>query len=658
MRLAFCLYKYFPYGGLQRDFLRIVQVCMRRGHEVHVYTAYWEGEQIPGLIVHLLPTRGSQNHTRLANFAESFQQSLVKESHDLVIGFNKMPYLDIYYAADVCYQSRARARHGWWYRLLPRYKQLVALEAAVFAKGAKTEVLLISPLQQKEYIRFYQTEPERFHLLPPGIAKDRLAPSNAAEIRAKWRADWQVPQDHIVLLMVGSGFKTKGLDRALIALAALPEAIKQRCHLWVIGQDHPQSFQKMANRLHIQSQVQFLGGRPDVPQFLLAADLLLHPAYHENTGTVLLEALAAGLPVLTVDVCGYAHYVEEANAGVVLPSPFSQSALNACLEKMVESLQQANWQQNGILFAKQADIFSMPEKAADLIEEIAGKTASYVIPAPAKNMLGQVRMGIYCHPTISKYFSLSPSFFDQLMGLRGQGFRHQDGRLTQRIKVGDHYYFIKQHQGVGWKEIFKNLFQGRLPILGAKNEWRALIKLQSLGVAAPQVMAYGARGWNLAKLQSFVLMEEVAPAISLETLCATWPESPPAPAFKRLLLAKIARIARLLHANGMNHRDFYICHFLLDITPGLKNITAKNCRLYLIDLHRAQIRHKTPDRWVIKDLAALYFSSKNIGLTTRDFYRFMQLYRERPLRDILREETYFWQKVKERGEQLYRDHRK
>ena len=66
--------------------------------------------------------------------------------------------------------------------------------------------------------------------------------------------------------------------------------------------------------------MQFLGGRSDVPRFLLGADLLIHPAYHENTGTALLEALVAGLPVLVTDVCGYAHYIAEADAGRVLPS--------------------------------------------------------------------------------------------------------------------------------------------------------------------------------------------------------------------------------------------------------------------------------------------------------------------------------------------------
>jgi hypothetical protein len=105
--------------------------------------------------------------------------------------------------------------------------------------------------------------------------------------------------------------------------------------------------------------------------------------------------------------------------------------------------------------------------------------------------------------------------------------------------------------------------------------------------------------------------------------------------------------------NGMNHRDFYICHFLLD-TATIQTAPT----LYLIDLHRAQIRQHTPQRWVIKDLAGLYFSSKDIGLTSRDLLRFIRDYQQQPLRLILNKERNFWQKVKQRGDKTYREHGK
>lgn len=241
--------------------------------------------------------------------------------------------------------------------------------------------------------------------------------------------------------------------------------------------------------------------------------------------------------------------------------------------------------------------------------------------------------------------------FDQLMKLRGEVFRQQPGRLTQRVMLGGTHYFIKQHTGVGWKEIFKNLFQLRWPVLGAQNEWRAIAKLSSLGVSVPVVKGYGQRGFNPARQQSFILMEELTPTMSLEELCQEWKTTPPSFTFKRKLIEEVARITRIMHLNGINHRDLYICHYLLSLP------VTDDIKLSLIDLHRAQIRQKTPERWIIKDLSGLYFSSKEAGLSKRDKFRFMKAYRQLPLRDIIQREQKRWEKVERRGS-TYRDRNK
>lgn len=372
MKLAFCLFNYFPYGGLQRDFMRIAKECVARGHEVHVLTMRWEGDTNPDFHLHIISGRGWQNHSRSHSYAKKVKKFLDQHKFDLVIGFNKMPHLDLYYAADVCYVSRMKEERSPWARLLPRYRVWAQLEKAVFEKGQKTKIMLISAKQQAEYTEHYQTEENRFVLLPPGIERNRLAPPNAAEIKQKIRAAHQVASDKIILLMVGSGFKTKGVDRSLRALASMSPADQARCQLWVIGKDEPAEFKKLAASLNVAHMVNFLGARDDVPDYLLAADLLLQPSYHENTGTVILEAMASRLPVLTVEACGYAFYVEQAKAGRVLPAPFRQQAWNHALIEMINAPDLADYGKRGFEFASSADIFSMPQRAADVIEQ-AGK---------------------------------------------------------------------------------------------------------------------------------------------------------------------------------------------------------------------------------------------------------------------------------------------
>lgn len=380
MKLAFCLFKYFPFGGLQRDFLRIAHECIKRGHEVHVYTMTWSGDLEPDLHIHVLKSLGITNHGRSRHFIKQLRKQLHHGHFDLVVGFNKMPGLDIYYAADVCYKARTENR-SFFYRLSPRYREWVRQEESVFNAGNKTEIMLIAKRQQQEFVNHYQTESDRFHLLPPGIAKDRVRPANAVEIRAKTRHARQIGDHEFMVLMIGSGFETKGVDRAVRAFAAMPEQLRNRGYLYVIGADNPDPFIALASQLEVKDRIHFLGGRSDVPDFLLAADLLIHPAYYDNTATVLLEAVVAGLPVLTTDQCGYAQYVLEAKAGMVLDAPFEQAKLNKALVDMITSPEaRASWQENALIFAREADIYSMPQKAVDIIEE-AGRRCEFLSPS-------------------------------------------------------------------------------------------------------------------------------------------------------------------------------------------------------------------------------------------------------------------------------------
>ena len=368
MQLAFILYKYFPFGGLQRDFMRIALECQRRGHAIRVYAMIWEGEVPDGFEVLIAPVKALFNHTRNERFTAWVEADLARRPVDRVIGFNKMPGLDVYYAADPCFEDKAQTLRNPIYRRWGRYKHFAEYERAVFDPQAKTEILMISEVQQPLFVKHYGTQAERFHLLPPGIAADRRAPANAAAIRAEFREEFELRPDELLLVQIGSGFKTKGVDRSLKALAALPRALRKRTRLIAIGQDDPKPFLLQVKALGLSDNVQILKGRSDIPRFLLGADLLIHPAYNENTGTVLLEAVVAGLPVLVTDVCGYAHYIDEARAGRVVPSPFEQERFNALLKEMLEDdAARAEWSRNGLAFADSADLYSMPQHAADLI---------------------------------------------------------------------------------------------------------------------------------------------------------------------------------------------------------------------------------------------------------------------------------------------------
>jgi heptose I phosphotransferase len=238
--------------------------------------------------------------------------------------------------------------------------------------------------------------------------------------------------------------------------------------------------------------------------------------------------------------------------------------------------------------------------------------------------------------------------FECAMALQGEMFRDVPGRRTLRFQLLGKSYFAKLHEGVGWGEIFKNLLTLRMPILGAMTEVRAILKLNQLGIPTTPLVAYGVRGCSPASLRSFVVTEDLGDIISLETLCADWSKNPPDERFKRRLIIAVAKLARIFHNNGLHHRDFYICHFCLN----KKRMAADEIYLYLIDLHRVGIHQELSANARLKDMAALYWSALDIGLTRRDVLRFLHHYCGE-LHHSFKDEVDFWHAVSARARQLY-----
>ena len=238
--------------------------------------------------------------------------------------------------------------------------------------------------------------------------------------------------------------------------------------------------------------------------------------------------------------------------------------------------------------------------------------------------------------------------FAAAQGLDGETVRLARGRRTLRFEAAGGVYFAKIHQGVGWGEIGKSLFALKPPILGAANEYRALVRLAAAGVAVPAVAAYGWHGHNPARRQSFIVCDALLGCVSLEDVAKAWAERPPTAKLRRRLLAAVADIARRLHAAGVSHRDFYLCHILADAEA----LARGEARLAVIDLHRARTSRRVPRRWQLRDLAALRYSAAGIALSRQDELRFLARYSGLPPREALRRHGALWRRVGKRAERL------
>lgn len=333
--------------------LRIANSLANLGHVVDIYCMSWEGElPIDGITCKLISAHGLMNHKRYDSFIKQAQHQITQSDYDLVVGFNRMPGLDVYFAADPCYAERAQNQRGFFYRLSSRYRWFSACERAVFAPEVACDILLLAQKEKADFQRWYNTPEHRFSMLPPYLSAERMLLGDRAAMRMQLRQTFGFDQEDKVMLLVGSGFRTKGLDRAIEALAAMPKEKKSKVRLLAVGQDNPKQYYRLIQELKLADRVKISSGRSDIPQLMQGADLLIHPARNELAGHVLLEAMASGLPVLTTDVCGYASHVKMAGAGIVLTSPFDQGALNQSLLEMLDMAEQVDWRIKGVQYAQ------------------------------------------------------------------------------------------------------------------------------------------------------------------------------------------------------------------------------------------------------------------------------------------------------------------
>lgn len=374
MKVLAALYQYHPYGGLQKDAYRLFEELAQRGHQVNILTTKWQGEVPCPDLVHLelvSPPRFRSNHGRMAWFAKCFQKRLndnVAGVFDVSIALNRIPGADFYFAADVCMKSYwGKIHSALTCRLIPRYRTYLALEQGIFSPCSKTKIACLVPAQIADYRLQYHTQKERFFLLPPGTDTNNKRPDELSSdrIRTEKRTAYHVSPDEIVVVMVGNSIYNKGIDRSIETIGNLPAKWKKKVRLWIIGGLPQKKLEMLLNQNQLTEQAEVLGQINGIRDYFLAADLMLHPARNEATGTVLIESIAVGTPVITTDICGFSNYVSE-SGNDVLVSPYSA---NTCLQTLIHALENLEPRKKKTLeYGVNADFYSRAKVLADAME--------------------------------------------------------------------------------------------------------------------------------------------------------------------------------------------------------------------------------------------------------------------------------------------------
>lgn len=239
-----------------------------------------------------------------------------------------------------------------------------------------------------------------------------------------------------------------------------------------------------------------------------------------------------------------------------------------------------------------------------------------------------------------------------LRRLDGVIYRHVKNRQTKAITVNGQSYFVKLHAPLSWKEALKSLLQGRSPMIGAIHEWKAIACCEQTDLLTTPRIAYGAWGYGIWQ-RSLLITSALTNLCSLEEIGHYWQKNSPSYPIKSQVIRTVANTAHRFHAQGMNHCDFYVCHFLVPQTVLTTTKPLANITIHIIDLHRVQIRKTVPTRWLIKDLSALLFSILDYPITYHDCLLFLRYYYpSQSLKQILLNKS-LWQKIIKRALKLY-----
>lgn len=367
MNLLLALFKYFPHGGLQKDTLRFAQEATRRGHDVTILCTRWEGPQPQNIRIAIKPVSALTNYGAMEQFARLTDITCQQFSIDVSLAMSRIPGCDAYFVADSCMARWMQTKHSpLLLKFHPRYRTYLRHEALICSPRTRTKLLCIAEPQIAEYSQYYDLPPQRIALLPPGMDERCHLPDND-DLRRHFRRQLNLRDQDIALFLAGTNLMRKGVDRILSSLPMLPSHV----HFFLAGKDTPEKVKKLLKHHPLcEHRVTFLGPRDDIPDLLQAMDLMVHPAREEGTGTVLIEAIATGLPVICTQACGFASFVHAATHTVV-PEPFQQEALDDMLAKCLDNLP-ALKQQTREYAAKQ-DFTTRSKVAIDILEQIAAQ---------------------------------------------------------------------------------------------------------------------------------------------------------------------------------------------------------------------------------------------------------------------------------------------
>ncbi|MGH7847179.1 MAG: glycosyltransferase family 4 protein [Candidatus Binatia bacterium] len=292
-------------GGTERVFYRTAEGLRDRGHEIHLFCGAFLIPPPADVLSHRVPHIPFPRTAQLWSFALMAPKVVERYSCDVVMSFSRIARQDVFRSGGGPHRAflekmmrQSGLQRRLWYRLSAYHHSVLALEQRQLSPQGCRRIIAVSEQGRREMIDYYRVPEDKVLVIHNGVDHTRFHPRLRLMAGKKIREKLGIPPQSQVVLFVGTGFRRKGLDRVL-SLWRSPEL--QGIYLLVVGDDAKLSSYR---RFFADRTIFFVGAQKNIEEYYGAADLFILPSTQEAFGNVVLEALASGLPVVTVPEVG------------------------------------------------------------------------------------------------------------------------------------------------------------------------------------------------------------------------------------------------------------------------------------------------------------------------------------------------------------------
>jgi UDP-glucose:(heptosyl)LPS alpha-1,3-glucosyltransferase len=345
----------FSSGGAEAYLKRLASGITGAGHDAVLFSAAeWPAsEWSSGRIVRVKAATP-------IGFADELEKVWRKEC-DVLLSLERVWRCDVYRAGDGVHRVWLEKRNemGGPLQRLSRFfnrkhSAALDLDESLFAKRGARRVIANSQMVKEEIARVYQYPGDQIDVVHNGVPIELFRDPGD---RVKTRGKLGLEEDAVVVLFVGSGWERKGLRFALDAI----EGQSTRMKLLVAGRGDSGQFSS--------PNAQFLGVVRDMPALYRATDIFLLPTIYDPFSNACLEALAAGLPVITTKANGFSEIIESGRHGTVIDDPRNVAAISEALTFWADPSRRAQARIDNLALAAQFDISANVEQTLRVVLE-------------------------------------------------------------------------------------------------------------------------------------------------------------------------------------------------------------------------------------------------------------------------------------------------